>query len=122
MWQRSRELSRGRCTRQEGNARQLTSMDNSALHPDANLVEVLVARAREASDGRLVLDVVGGLALALVFVLWRPSVWLVPFGVGVCLLSFGTWGISDRELGERAGAPSSSMTTVLRVGRIAATI
>ena len=97
-------------------------MDNSALRSDASLVELLVARARDASDGRLVLDVVGGLALALVFVMWRPSVWLVPFAVGICLLAFGTWGIADRELGERTDAPPGGAITALRVARVTAAV
>jgi len=45
-------------------------MMNPALRPDASLVEFLMARARAASDGRLVLDALGGLLLALAIAVW----------------------------------------------------
>ena len=97
-------------------------MVNSTMRSEASLTEVLAERARGASDGRLVLDVVGGLLLALVFVLWRPTAWLIPFGVGVVFLSFGAWGIADREIAERTASRVERMIPVLRAGRAVAVV
>jgi hypothetical protein len=97
-------------------------MANSVMRPDASLTEVLAQRARGASDGRLALDVVGGLFVALVFVLWRPAAWLIPFGVGLAFLSFGVWGITDREIGERSASSAHRMVPALRAGRAAAAL
>jgi len=96
------------------------TMLDSASRNDASLTDMLAARARGASDGRLVLDVVGGLVVAIVFVLWRPIAWLIPFGISLCFLSFGVWGIADRELGERTGEASETLIATLRAARGAA--
>jgi hypothetical protein len=98
--------------------------DNAAPRAELTLLEMLAARARGASDGRLVLDVLGGLTIAIVFVLWRPAAWLVPFSVSLCFLTFGAWGISDRELGERAvtGATSIRTLATLRAVRAGAAV
>jgi len=90
---------------------------NPALRPDASLVEYLAARARAASDGRLVLDALGGLLLALAIAVWRPVAWPSLAGVCLALAAFGFWGIADRELRDRADAPTSLATRTLRVAR-----
>jgi hypothetical protein len=46
---------------------------NSVSRSGASLPELLAARARGASDGRLVLDVVGGLLAAGAALLWRRA-------------------------------------------------
>jgi hypothetical protein len=97
-------------------------MANSVMRPDASLTEVLAERARGASDGRLVLDVVGGLLLALVFIFWRPKAWPLPVAVGLVFLSFGVWGITDREIAERLTSSVDRMVPVLRAGRAAAVV
>src|SRR5206468_10546098 len=81
-------------------------MMNPALRPDASLAEFLAARARAASDGRLVVDVTVGCCAAVGVAAWRPVGWLALLGVSVCLAAFGAWGITDRELRERANAPA----------------
>ena len=95
-------------------------MMNPALRPDASLAEFLVARARSASDGRLVLDVVVGSLLALGLATWRPKGWISLAAVSLCLVAFGFWGIADRELGERAGDSPSAITLALRAVRTTA--
>ena len=80
---------------------------NPALRPDATLAEFLVARARGASDGRLVADVLLGAATALGFAVWRPTGWLSIGGAALALAAFGLWGIVDREVGDRAAAAGS---------------
>jgi hypothetical protein len=90
-------------------------MRNGALAPDASLPDVLAARARAASDGRLVIDVIGGVCIAVGVAVWHPSAWLIPFCVAVCLAAFGAWGIADREITERAEVAGSRMVRVLHV-------
>ena len=95
-------------------------MMNPALRPDASLPEFLAARARAASDGRLVVDVIAGCCVALGVAVWRPSGWITLLGVAVCLAAFGVWGIADRELRERAKEPGILAVRALSVVRVAA--
>jgi hypothetical protein len=96
-------------------------MMNPALRPDATLGEFLAARARAASDGRLVADVIAGCCGALAVMAWRPVGWLALLGVAVCLAAFGVWGIADRELRERVNAPRAHVVRVLGIVRVAST-
>jgi hypothetical protein len=91
---------------------------NSAFRSDASLPEALAARARSRSDGRLVLDVVGGVSVASALGVWRPVVWLIPFCVAICFATFGIWGIADRELRERANGPRTLLGRSLSVVRV----
>jgi hypothetical protein len=93
-------------------------MVNSAFRSDASLPEALAARARSRSDGRLVLDVLGGVSVASALWIWRPAVWLIPCCVAICLASFGIWGIADRELRERTNTPRSAVVRLLSVARV----
>ena len=77
----------------------------SALRPDATLVEVLVERARGASDLRLVLDAVLGIVAAVAFAWWGPAGWPVLVSIALGFAAFGAWGIADRELNERRSQP-----------------
>lgn len=97
-------------------------MMNPALRPDASLAEFLVARARSASDGRLVLDVVVGSLLALGLAMWRPIGWISLVAGSLCLVAFGIWGIADRELREREQESPSAIVLVLRAARAMATL
>jgi hypothetical protein len=94
-------------------------MVNSELRPGASLPELLAARARAASDGRLVLDVVGGLLVAGAALLWRPAGWILLLSAALCFAAFGAWGIADRELGERTTTIGMS-TRALRLLRLLA--
>ncbi|MGI8496422.1 MAG: hypothetical protein ACR2OG_02405 [Gemmatimonadaceae bacterium] len=73
-------------------------------------------RARQASDGRLVLDVVIGLALLLATLLWEPAWWLPLVSGALCFVFFGLWGITDRVLRER-GTASGTVPHALRLAR-----
>ena len=97
-------------------------MMNPALRPDATLTEYLVARARSASDGRLVLDVVVGALVALGIGMWRPNGWISLVAGALCLVAFGFWGIADRELRERAQHAPPAVILVLRAVRATATL
>jgi hypothetical protein len=87
---------------------------------DPGLRELLVARARHASDGRLVSDVIGGALVASIVLLWRPAGWLPLLSAACCFAAFGAWGISDRVLREQA-APGR-WTRVLAIARTAAAV
>ena len=98
-------------------------MMNPALRPDASLFEFLAARARAASDLRLVLDVLVGCAAALGIAVWRPTGWLSVGGAALALATFGLWGVVDREVRDRAAAVGSARAvSVLRVARAGAAI
>lgn len=77
-------------------------MSDPIVPPNASLPAMLAARARGASDGRLLADVLGGVAVASAVAVWRPAAWLILFAASACFASFGLWGIADRELRERA--------------------
>lgn len=78
----------------------MSEVQTEANGSELTLAAVLVRRARQASDGRLVLDAAGGLIAGALAVAFRPPAWPVLLSVGVCLLAFGVWGISDRALHE----------------------
>jgi len=84
---------------------------------DASLFDILAARARAASDGRLVVDVVGGILVVIPTALVRFTLWPIVIGLGVCLMSYGLWGISDRELQDRATNPRSRVAVALTAAR-----
>jgi hypothetical protein len=90
---------------------------SSALRSDANLPDALVARARAASDGRLALDVVCGLFVALAVIAWHPRLWLIPFSAAICFAAYGGWGIADRELRERSDVAGALAIMTLRIVR-----
>lgn len=73
-------------------------MLDTAVRPDAGLAELLTRRARTASRRRLTLDVVLGLAVALLFALWRPVAWPAPFSAALCFAAFGAWAAAGRRL------------------------
>jgi hypothetical protein len=96
-------------------------MIDTVPRPDATLPEFLAARARHASDARLVAYACGGFVLLIVALVWRGSAWHVLVSLAMCVLTFGVWGIADRELGERSGGNVSTRTLVmLRVVRVIA--
>jgi hypothetical protein len=97
-------------------------MIESVPHSDSEptLRELLVSRARRASDGRLVADVIGGGLIATLVVIWRPGGWLPLLGAACCFLAFGAWGITDRVLREQV-TPDRS-TAMLAGLRIAAAV
>jgi hypothetical protein len=90
-------------------------------HSEANLADFLAARARAASDGRLVADVVVGAVALLGLVMWRPVGWVSLVGVALCLTAFGAWGIIDREVRERSDAPETRVSRSLAVLRVVVT-
>lgn len=88
---------------------------------EENLGTVLAQLARRTPDGRLVLAAGIGVVAALVAVVLKPPAWFPMLAAGVCLLSFGAWGITDRVLQEARESVSSTQR-VLRVTRAAAAV
>jgi hypothetical protein len=97
-------------------------MVNSVLRPDASLGEVLTARARGASDKRLVADVLGGLLVAAVALIWQPPAWRFLSSAAFCFAAFGVWGVADRELTWSARPWGPAGTRVLKGVRICAAV
>ena len=97
-------------------------MVNSAVSPNESLAALLAGRARAASDGRLILDVAAGLLAALALAIWHPRVWLVPFNAAIVLAAFGAWGLTDREMAERAAAADGGVARALRILRAVSAI
>ena len=92
--------------------------ETRANPPDLTLPELLVRRARGASDGRLALDAAGGLIAGALVLVLHPPAWTVILSAAVCFVAFGLWGISDRALRENGVAPHGA--PVLRALRAAA--
>ena len=88
------------------------------MEREPTLTQFLAARARQASDARLALDVGAGFLVVLAASIWRGKGWDVAATAGLCVLAYGVWGITDRELGERGKTGYASGS--LRAGRIAA--
>ena len=94
--------------------------ESDRIDEDAGLAVLLAARARAASDGRLVIDVIAGAAAGALALLWRPAGWVLLLSAGACFLAYGAWGISDRVLLERSA--EDRVTTALRAFRAIALI
>ena len=89
-------------------------------NPEISLTEFLARRARTASDARLAVDAVVGFVVAVASLLAQGPGWYLFTSAGICFLSFGAWGIADRELSEREG--SSWVLRGLAVARVASAI
>ena len=79
-------------------------MIDTVPRPNANLLELLAARARHASDGRLATDAVGGVTAATLAAYWTGPGSEILLSAATCFYCFGVWGIAVRELGERSDA------------------
>jgi hypothetical protein len=97
-------------------------MIDTVPRPDANLPELLAARARHASDTRLTLDAALGTIVAVGAVFWRGPGWYFIASLAGCFLAFGFWGIADRELGEIGNGESRRSIRLLRIARLVAAV
>lgn len=89
-----------------------------------SLLGFLAARARHATDVRLMADAAVGTTLAASILLIRPALWVLAMPAAV-VAAYGAWGIADRELQTRApGTPHKTLgiarTAALAAGVVAA--
>jgi hypothetical protein len=84
-------------------------------NPEISLTAFLARRARTSSDARLIIDPVIRFAVAVAALLAQGPVWYLFTSAGICFLSFGAWGIADRELAERDGLIVGRLLTGARV-------
>jgi hypothetical protein len=89
-------------------------------NPEISLTDFLARRARRSSDARLISDAVIGFAVAVAALLAQGPVWYLFTSAGICFLSFGAWGIADRELAERDGG--SPLVRLLAAARVLSAI
>jgi hypothetical protein len=89
-------------------------------NPEVSLTDFLARRARRSSDGRLVMDAVIGFVVAMAALLAQSVVWYLFASAGICFLSYGAWGIIDRELGERD--PAGRFIGLLVVARVVSAV
>ncbi|HKV50726.1 MAG TPA: hypothetical protein VJO52_05930 [Gemmatimonadaceae bacterium] len=83
-----------------------------------SLFGVLAARARHATDTRLVADATMGTTLAAAILVIRPALWVLAMPA-VVVAAYGAWGITDREVSAHApGTPR----VALGVARAAALV
>lgn len=98
----------------------MVTIENSKQGSEISLIEFLARRARGASDARLVVDAVVGFAVAVASLLAQGPVWYLFTSAGICFLSFGVWGMADRELCERMS--TGVFDRRLLIARVAASI
>lgn len=89
-------------------------------NPEISLAAFLARRARTSTDARLILDAVIGFVVATASLLAHGPIWHLFTSAGICFLSFGAWGIADRELGERAAG--SIAARLLIAARLASAV
>lgn len=68
------------------------------LPPDFPLAEFLRVRALASTRDRLIVDIMGGAAVAGTAWWARPIGWLVLASAGLCLSTYGVWAVAERRL------------------------
>lgn len=85
-------------------------------NPEISLGDFLARRARSSTDARLIVDAVVGFVVASAALLAQGPIWYLFVSAGLCFLSFGAWGIADRELSERTvPGPETRRLIVARI-------
>lgn len=77
--------------------------------PERGLSDFLDARARNASDARIAIDVAVGSVAVIVAAGLRPEWWPVLAAAGLTLASFGCWAIAGRVLEATAHSPRARL-------------
>jgi hypothetical protein len=65
-----------------------------------SLADLLVQRARQASDARLVIEAAVGFTAAVAIVVFHPPLRFPLAALAFAVGAFGAWGILDRETDE----------------------
>ena len=103
---------------------EITPEEQGEAHGEAReetLGDFLAARARSASELRLVGDAAFSIFAAVAVGVWRGPLWDVRIATALCFLAFGVWGVADRDLVRRPEASRRALL-VPRVTRVAAAI
>ena len=83
---------------------------------EISLGDFLARRARNRTGQRLIVDAVVGFMVAAAALLAQGPIWYLFVSAGICFLSFGAWGLADRELSGRiAGGPATRGLIVARL-------
>jgi hypothetical protein len=81
-----------------------------------SLTALLVQRARQASDVRLVIETAAGFSAALAILVLRPPLHVPLAALAFAFGTFGVWGILDREtLGDARSAPRTPVILARKV-------
>jgi hypothetical protein len=83
--------------------------------PERSLSDFLEARARNASDARIAVDIAVGSVAYIVAQSLRPDWWKLLASAGIALFAFGAWAALGRVV--EAGTDSSKVGVVLKVVR-----
>ena len=83
-----------------------------------SLTELLVQRARQASDLRLVIEAAAGFSAAVAILVLRPPLRVPLAALAFAFGAFGVWGILDRETGDHGPA----RTSVILARKVVATL
>lgn len=87
---------------------------------EETLGQFLAERARRASDGRLAWQAIMAVMAAVAILAWRGPAWDVRLALATALLSFGVWGVADRDLDRDHRSPAARL--LLRAGRVVAAV
>jgi hypothetical protein len=80
-----------------------------------SLVELLVQRARQASDLRLVIEAAAGFAAAVAILVLGPPLRFPLAALAFAFGTFGAWGILDRETSDDTRAAPTPVILARRV-------
>lgn len=97
-------------------------MTDPGQHQGATLHELLSLRARRTPRSRLLIDIVGGIAIAAAALWARPGSALMLLSGGVCLASYGAWAFAERRIFDSPWRLSARAERVWRTLKAAATL
>jgi hypothetical protein len=93
----------------------------TARDREETLGEFLATRARRASDTYLAGHAITAVLAAVAIAAWRGPLWDVRLSIAVCFLSFGIWGVADRDIAQQESA-SRPTRWALRATRVIAAV
>lgn len=88
---------------------------------EETLGEFLAGRARRASDTLLAGHAITAVLSAIAVAAWRGPAWDIRLAIAMVILSFGVWGIADRDISAKTSAPRGVIRTLELVRFTAAT-
>jgi hypothetical protein len=89
---------------------------------EPTLPEVLSVRALATPRSRLVIESVGGLAIAIAAVWLRPPAWFSIAAVGALFGAYGAWAIAEQRLEDPRELSAGRLAALELVQRVAGPI